>query len=407
MPPIRTARSRVIVAAVCLALGAVVAAPIAVQAAKDSPVAATTTGASTDSTVSALPGVGRVESCVLDAKSGCTVIHGFSTKPTAIVATASGSSILSIDPNSITTKTYRLQALRRGGEPYAAGKKLRYTVHYDFAAAPPQPTTPTPTATSTPTQSPTPTPTATSTPTQSPTSSPTTTSTPTSTPTATSTPTSTSSPSTTCTNPSFVTTATGNQGEGRTFGAYYVHNNMWNNHNGTYTLSACNYDNWYLDVTQPLPGDKGVQAYPNVHKDYNDVPLSKIQSAKFAATTPANCSACIYNVAFDAWIGDGLNNELMIWTDNKNQVPAGSKIGTVTFGGFTYDVWHQSGYTAYVSQVTQKSGTMPLASFFNDMVKRGWAPQATTWQVDYGVEVVSTGGTKQRFTFNDFSIQEN
>jgi hypothetical protein len=50
---------------------------------------------------------------------------------------------------------------------------------------------------------------------------------------------------------------------------------------------------------------------------------------------------------------------------------------------------------------------MPLASFFDDMASRGWAPKATTWQVDYGVEVVSTGNTKQRFSFNDFSIQEN
>ncbi|NUS00226.1 MAG: hypothetical protein HOV67_33820 [Kribbellaceae bacterium] len=182
---------------------------------------------------------------------------------------------------------------------------------------------------------------------------------------------------------------------------------MWNNHNGTYTMSACNYDNWYEDVTQPLPGDNGVQAYPNVHKDYNDVPLSKIKSAKFAATTPANCPACIYDVAFDVWIGNGLDNELMIWTDNKGQTPSGDKVGTVTFDGFKYDVWHGDGYTAYVSQVTQKSGTMPLAGFFNDMTSRGWAPKATTWQVDYGVEVVSTGGTKQRFTFNDFSIQEN
>ncbi|OAV84591.1 hypothetical protein PTTG_11623 [Puccinia triticina 1-1 BBBD Race 1] len=94
----------------------------------------------------------------------------------------------------------------------------------------------------------------------------------------------------------------------------------------------------------------------------------------------------------------------MIWTDNKSQVPAGRKVGTVTFGGFTYDVWHTNGYTAYVSQVTQKSGTMPLASFFTDMVNRGWAPKATTWQVDYGVEVVSTGNTKQRFSFNNFAI---
>jgi hypothetical protein len=182
---------------------------------------------------------------------------------------------------------------------------------------------------------------------------------------------------------------------------------MWNNDNGTYTLGACNYNSWYVDVTQPMPGDKGVQAYPNVHKDYNDVALSKIKSATFAASTPATCTGCIYNVAFDAWIGDDLNNELMIWTENKGQVPAGDKKGTVTFGGFTYDVWHENGYTAYVSQVTQKSGTMPLASFFNDMATRGWAPKATTWQVDYGVEIVSTANAKQRFNFTDFSIQEN
>ncbi|MFG1908828.1 hypothetical protein [Kribbella sp. NPDC048928] len=409
MPSLRIPRTRILVPAVLLAAGAVVVAPMVVNANKQTPVA---TANAADTTTAALPNVGRVETCVLDRYSGCTVLHGFGRKPVAITATASGPALLSIETRRTTDKSYRLRALRYDGKPYRAGTKLTYTVHYDFAAVAGQPTAPAPTASTPPTKPP-----ATSTPTTKPTATTTPTTThstttptkpPASTPTSTSsTPTSTTSPSATCTNPSFVTTSTNNQGDGRTFGAYYVHNNMWNNDNGTYTLSACNYDNWYLDVTQPLPGDRGVQAYPNVHKDYNDVPLSKIKSAKFAATTPANCSGCIYNVAFDAWIGDGLNNELMIWTDNKSQVPAGKKVGTVTFGGFTYDVWHQDGYTAYVSQVTQKSGTMPLASFFTDMTNRGWAPKATTWQVDYGVEVVSTGNTKQRFSFNDFSLQEN
>jgi len=193
-------------------------------------------------------------------------------------------------------------------------------------------------------------------------------------------------------------------GDGVSYGPYFVHNNMWNNSNGTYTLTACNFDNWYEVATQPTPGDFGVQTYPNVHEDYNDVPLSTIHSAKFAAKTPDTCSGCIYDVAFDVWLGNGLNNELMIWTDNLGQSPAGSKVATVTFGGFTYDVWHESGYTAYVSQVTQKFGTMPLSSFFNDMIARGWAPTATTWQVDYGVEIVSTGNVAKRFDFTDFSI---
>ncbi|HEY3557452.1 MAG TPA: hypothetical protein VGL05_08310 [Kribbella sp.] len=401
MPPLRIPRTRILLPAALLAVGALVAVPLAVHANKRTPIA---TADAADSATAVLPNVGRVETCVLDKYSGCTVLHGFGRQPVAITATASGPALLSIDSRRTTDKSYRLRALRYDGKPYRAGTKLRYTVHYDFAAVAGQPTTPAPKPTTTPTKPP-----ASSTPKPTPTPTRTTTTTTTPKPPTSSTPTATTttSPSSTCSNPSFVTTSSNNQGEGRDFGPYYVHNNMWNNHNGTYTMSVCNYDNWYEDVTQPLPGDRGVQAYPNVHKDYDDVPLSKIKSAKFAATTPANCSACIYNVAFDVWIGDGLNNELMIWTDNKAQVPAGRKVGTVSFGGFTYDVWHGDGYTAYVSQVTQKSGTMPLASFFSDMVNRGWAPKATTWQVDYGVEVVSTGGAKQRFTFNDFSIQEN
>ncbi|HWD83082.1 MAG TPA: hypothetical protein VG497_29485 [Kribbella sp.] len=402
MFPIRIPRTRILVPAALLAAGALVAVPIIVHANKQQPVA---TADAADTATAALPNVGRVETCVLDKYSGCTVAHGFGQKPVAITATASGPALISIDASRTTDKTYRLRALRYDGKPYRAGTRITYTVHYDFSPVAGQPTvsTPTKTPTQTPTQPPTKPP-ATSTPTQTTT---TPTKPPTSAPTSTSTPTSTGSPSSTCTKPSFVTTATDNQGEGRDFPPYYVDNNMWNNDNGTYTLSACNYDNWYEDVTQPRPSDNGVQTYPNVHKDYNNVPLSKIKSAKFAATTPADCSACIYDVAFDVWIGDGLDNELMIWTDNKGQSPSGDKVGTVTFDGFKYDVWHDDGYTAYVSQVTQKSGTMPLASFFNDMSSRGWTPKATTWQVDYGVEVVSTGGAKQRFTFNDFSIQEN
>ncbi|MGW6282422.1 GH12 family glycosyl hydrolase domain-containing protein [Kribbella sp. NPDC055071] len=389
-----------------LAVGALVAVPIVVHAAKDSPVA---TANAADSAVFDLPSIGRVETCVLDAYSSCTVLHGFGKKPFAITATASGPAVVSIDPSRTTDQSYRLRALRYDGRKYAAGTKLTYTAHYDFVAAPAQPTTPAPPST-TPAPTPKPSHVPTHTPTQTPTKTPT--STPTKPPTTTppsSPPTTTTPPASgaVCTKPSFVTTSTNNQGDGRSFGAYYVHNNMWNNDNGTYTLGACNYNSWYLDVTQPLPGDKGVQAYPNVHKDYDNVALSKIKSATFAASTPATCTGCIYNVAFDAWIGDDLNNELMIWTENKGQVPAGDKVGTVTFGGFTYDVWHENGYTAYVSRVTQKSGTMPLASFFNDMAGRGWVPKATTWQVDYGIEVVSTANVKQHFDFTDFSIQEN
>ncbi|MFC9689731.1 hypothetical protein ACFTSF_14405 [Kribbella sp. NPDC056951] len=407
MPPTRTARRRLVVPAVFLALSALVAVPIAVQAAKENPVVASTTNAA-DSTITTLPSVGRVESCVLDKSSGCTVLHGFGKKPVAITAIASGPAQLSIDPAKTTATSYRLHAVRRDGKNYRAGTKLRYTAHYDFVTAPAQPPTPkpsTPKPTVAPTTKPPTTKPTTAPPTKPPTTKPPTTA-PTSTP-------PTSNPGQTCTKPTWTTTATGNQGEGRTYGQYYVHNNMWNNHNGTYTMAVCNYNSWYEDVTQSRPGDNGVQAYPNVHKDYNDFPLAKIQSAKFAATAPS-CTGCIYNVAFDVWINDGFSNELMIWTQNHGQTPAGTKVGTTTIGGQAYEVWKAGGTTkpggifTYKSVNSQTSGTMPLQAFFKDLEARKWIPaNSTTWQVDYGVEVVSTNNTKQRFTFNDFSIQES
>jgi hypothetical protein len=151
-----------------------------------------------------------------------------------------------------------------------------------------------------------------------------------------------------------------------------------------------------------------VQTYLNVHRDYNNRALSTITSARFAATGP-RCAGCIWNIAFDIWIGDEFSHELMIWTENWNQRPAGNMVGTTTIGGKQYQVWRSGsgdgGILTYVSVVPQLSGTMPLSAFFADVRARGWTP-TTTWQVDYGVEVVDTNGTPQRFNFTDFYIND-
>ncbi len=158
----------------------------------------------------------------------------------------------------------------------------------------------------------------------------------------------------------------------------------------------------------PDHSDLSVQTYPNVHRDYNDTPLSQIQSARFAATGP-HCSGCIWNIAFDIWIGDGFSHELMIWTENWGQRPAGNQIGTTTIGGQQYQVWRSGsgdgGIITYLSVTPQTSGTMPLAAFFADVRARGWTP-TTTWQVDYGVEIVDTNGNPERFDFTDFYVND-
>ena len=192
-------------------------------------------------------------------------------------------------------------------------------------------------------------------------------------------------------------------------GEYLIHNNNWNDDAGGNTvITACDYDNWYLISDTPNHSDMSVQTYPNVHRDYNNVPLTRITSARFAATGP-RCSGCVYNIAFDVWLGSGLSHELMIWTDNWGQRPSGNIVDTVTIGGHQYQVWRSGsgdgGVLTYLSTTPQLSGDMPLSEFFKDVQNRGWKV-TTTWQVDYGVEIVDTNGNPERFNFTDFAITD-
>lgn len=249
-----------------------------------------------------------------------------------------------------------------------------------------------------PSKSPTPTPTATATPTP----------TPTPTATATETPTATATGKT-CTNGDTIPEGAGLSYFEPDGSEYFIHNNNWNDSaGGSTTITACSYDNWFLVSDTPDHSDMSVQTYPNVHRDYNDASLSTIQSARFAATGP-RCGGCTYNIAFDIWIGRNFSHELMIWTDNWNQTPAGDKVDTVIIGGQQYEVWREgtgdSGMLTYVSVTPQTSGTMPLSDFWADVKKRGWTP-TTTWQVDYGVEIVDTNGNPERFDFTDFYIND-
>ncbi|NBH10120.1 hypothetical protein GTY80_43615 [Amycolatopsis sp. SID8362] len=194
-------------------------------------------------------------------------------------------------------------------------------------------------------------------------------------------------------------------------GGYYVHNNMWNaGEAGPETLRACAYDNWYVDSVQP--DSTSVKTYPNVHKDINDQngkPFNDYSVIKstFAGRGPGTG---IYDVAYDLWlngVGDGKGvSELMVWTENRKQVPAGDKLTTYTAGGFTYDVWAEDeGYVAFVSRTTQYSGTVDLKAMIAWAIGKGLIPaNPTVNQIGYGIEFCSTGGGKARFTLTDFSV---
>jgi hypothetical protein len=210
-----------------------------------------------------------------------------------------------------------------------------------------------------------------------------------------------------CESPAFVTSSTGgiwsNDG-------YFVFNNVWNTSAdpGPQTLYACSYHSWY--VVSDQNNDAGVvESYPNVQMNFNDVPLSSLQAvtSTFAEKSP---HVGVYEDAYDVWMNGVAvagSTQIMIWVDNYNRVPDGSRVTTTTLSNRTYDVWKTSDNThiVLVSTATFTSGTVDLLEVFNWTIAQGWLrPSSTLGQIDFGVEIESTGGASATYQFDDFSI---
>ncbi len=210
-----------------------------------------------------------------------------------------------------------------------------------------------------------------------------------------------------CKKPQFVTSSpTG----GWSDGPYYVYNDMWNvgGYSVTQTLYACAYNDWYAvaDMNNSR-GDGAVKTYPNVHEDFNEPAISSFHSmsSTFAETSP---HTGIYEDAYDIWINGVASSgstEVMIWTENFHQVPGGSVLATVTFGGRTYRAWKNGSYIALVATSNFTSGTVNLLEMFSWIMAKGWMPaNSTLGQIDYGAEIVSTNGTPATFSFTSFAV---
>jgi hypothetical protein len=213
-----------------------------------------------------------------------------------------------------------------------------------------------------------------------------------------------------CANPTFVTS---DPNGGRSFGSYYVHNNMWNagGYNVSETLKACSAGNWYVNAkADNRSGDGAVKTYPNVHRDYGSPRLDSFRSIKssFASRSP---HVGIYNGAYDIWmngVASGGSTEVMIWTDNFHQVPSGSVVKRgLEFSHRTWKLWATGdhGYLAFTPNKPLAHGTIGLKKRLSYLVRHGYLPQGSTvGQICFGYEIVSTGGTSQRFKIDRFSI---
>jgi len=215
-----------------------------------------------------------------------------------------------------------------------------------------------------------------------------------------------------CTNPAYTLPINpSNAQDGVTLSGFYVDTDTWNaaKYTVSQTMYICDYDNWYVVAKMDnAMNDGAVKTYPDVHMDFNSAPAVSSFTAISSNFAHAGPHIGIYDFAYDMWLDGvaGQNSiEVMIWTDNYNQVPSGSMQETFTSGGRSYQVWKAGTYIAFVDTSNTTSGTLDLLAFFNHVIAKGWAPaNATLGAIDYGVELMSTSCADATFSVTGFSL---
>jgi hypothetical protein len=223
-----------------------------------------------------------------------------------------------------------------------------------------------------------------------------------------------------CAHPSVVPMEPNNAQSGITEGRYYVTNDTWNaNHylGLTQKLYVCTYNSWYaLATMNNATGDFAVKTTPNVQETWYPVPtkLSRWESitSQFSDLPPGiGSNYGVWEFMYDIWLNglaDSSSTEVMIWTYNNGQTPAGSLSGSFTNASQTYEVYHSPPpyqYIAFVDRSNHLSGRVSLLDFFNYVISKGWMPRSSTlYQICHGVEIVSTNSRPEKFTINNFAI---
>ncbi|HLK90691.1 MAG TPA: hypothetical protein VKZ18_12390 [Polyangia bacterium] len=202
-----------------------------------------------------------------------------------------------------------------------------------------------------------------------------------------------------------------NAQDGITIGNFYVDTDTWNaaSYTVSQTMYICDYDNWYVVAKMDnSSGDGAVKTYPDVHEDFDSAPALSSFTSISSSFAHAGPHVGIYEFAYDMWlngVADKSSIEVMVWTDNFNQVPSGSVQETFTLGGQSFQVWKSGNYIALVATANVTSGTLDLLAIFNHLIAKGWVPaNATLGAIDYGVELVSTDGMDATFAVTGFSL---
>ena len=187
-------------------------------------------------------------------------------------------------------------------------------------------------------------------------------------------------------------------------GGYIVYNNEWNNSHGPQRIWANSFKYWGAVSTQ-ADGNTAVETYPCVQKNFNDVAISsfKLLRSGFTEYMPSNKAGLDAEAANDVWLNN-YNIEVMIWTDNHGQRPAGSVFAHVKIYGQKFAVWRDgSDYFTFALNHNENKGVTHVLASLNWLISHKQIPaNATVTQVDYGWEIASTGGHARSFIMTNY-----
>jgi hypothetical protein len=189
-------------------------------------------------------------------------------------------------------------------------------------------------------------------------------------------------------------------------GTFDVFNNMWNKSAGPQTIWAYSYGNWGVRSTQAA-GNTAVETYPSVQQNFGDRPLRDFRGLRngFTARLPSPATSLDAEWADDIWLNH-YHIEVMIWVNNQGQTPAGSVVARARIFGQDFAVWH--GGTDWTFQLghNETSGVTHMLASLRWLMNHGDIPRsARLTQVDFGVEVASTGGVPRDFTVTRYWLQ--
>lgn len=198
------------------------------------------------------------------------------------------------------------------------------------------------------------------------------------------------------------------------------------------TLTAQNSTSWTVAANTDAQGDKtSVKSYPATQVTYTTTANKPEPSATFGSSltstwTDLNPSGAgqDYEYAFDDWLANPANNswnndlEVMIWTENHGQRPAGNPNGMTYTApdGSKWDVWLAGGASSVsrvstvslVRQGNAASGSLDRIGFYKFLQANGLL--AATYGIDqlnYGLEVCSAGSGTKTYGVSNYSTVVN